>query len=315
MAHDNRLTPAQHMLSACSGAILTSLLVTPLDVTKTRLQSAFSCTTCFGELSLPNMIVFCSCNPTRAGTMDTMLHIARNEGVRTLWRGLSPTMAMQVPATVVYFVGYDHLRHSLSRSVRREYAPMVAGAMARTTAVTIISPMELLRTRLQATSAIGQDFNHVLQGIATMVRQRGARFLWRGLSPTLWRDVPFSAIYWTIYERCNTIKPKHDYADTMYMAFFSGAAAGMVAAISTTPFDVVKTRRQVDGHTKQRSVLASLARIAQSEGVPGLFRGVTPRVAKVVPACAIMMSSYEVGKRVFARSNSTINRRVPEGID
>lgn len=54
---------------------------------------------------------------------------------------------MSVPANVVYFVGYEHLKDSIPST---EYAPLMAGAVARTIAVTMISPIELFRTRLQA---------------------------------------------------------------------------------------------------------------------------------------------------------------------
>ena len=42
-----------------------------------------------------------------------------------------------------------------------------------------------------------------------------------------------------------------------------------------------------------------LARIARAEGAPALFAGVLPRLAKVAPSCAIMIASYEMGKRYF----------------
>ena len=39
--------------------------------------------------------------------------------------------------------------------------------------------------------------------------------------------------------------------------------------------------------------------ILQEEGIKGLWKGNVPRVMKVAPACAIMISSYEIGKRVL----------------
>lgn len=36
------------------------------------------------------------------------------------------------------------------------------------------------------------------------------------------------------------------------------------------------------------------------DGASGFFRGVIPRAVKVAPACAIMISSYEMGKLFFA---------------
>lgn len=39
-----------------------------------------------------------------------MIKISKKEGVRSLWSGLSPTLVLAVPATIVYFVSYEQLR-------------------------------------------------------------------------------------------------------------------------------------------------------------------------------------------------------------
>ena len=36
----------------------------------------------------------------------------------------------------------------------------------------------------------------------------------------------------------------------------------------------------------------------------GLFTGLTPRIVKVAPACAIMISTFEYGKRFFQNYNA-----------
>jgi Mitochondrial carrier protein len=88
---------------------------------------------------------------------------------------------------------------------------------------------------------------------------------------------------------------------------------------------VVKTRQQLEGvGTSQSSALQSAAqqqrsalqqqsavqqqqrawplllKLCKEEGPRGMFRGLSARVAKVAPACAIMISSYEGGKSLFA---------------
>ena len=97
-----------------------------------------------------------------------------------------------------------------------------------------------------------------------------------------------------------------------------GASSGALAAFLTTPFDVLKTRRQVadwaankisgragvrltGGLDVNTSTPNALYDIAKGEGIGALFAGVVPRVAKVAPSCAIMIASYEAGKSFFRR--------------
>ncbi|KAF7726270.1 hypothetical protein EC973_008980 [Apophysomyces ossiformis] len=253
------------------------------------------------------------------GTWDGIYKIAKYEGATALWRGLSPALVMSVPGNVIYFVGYDYLRDGVRPYVttsKKDYAPLVAGGVARTIAVAIISPIELFRTRLQAATGVN-EFKKVLLGVTSMVEKEGLSALWRGLLPTLWRDVPFSAVYWMGYEEGkkafqaiahehNGVIPLND----LHITFLSGALSGMFAATVTTPFDVAKTRRQVDAGRdnptlKDGRVPAILKQIYKQDGIRGLFRGLSPRIAKVAPSCAIMISSYEVGKSFFAKSHQS----------
>ena len=67
-----------------------------------------------------------------------------------------------------------------------------------------------------------------------------------------------------------------------------------IASFVTHPFDVAKTRRQTElTSDKNRSTLTILKEIVQQEGTAGLWRGIVPRIAKVAPACGIMISVFE----------------------
>ncbi|KNE66035.1 hypothetical protein AMAG_19319 [Allomyces macrogynus ATCC 38327] len=240
-----------------------------------------------------------------------MVHIARAEGASALWRGLAPTLIMSLPANVIYFMGYDWLRGVVvdNQLASEGSAALFAGGFARTVAVAVISPLELVRTRMQGNHAAQASIQRILHQIHGQTRQYGARYLWRGLSATLWRDVPFSALYWYNYEsfkaRYTALLPASD--SPLVPSFFAGATSGMIAAIVTTPFDVAKTRRQLANaphthrqhHPSRPSVWRQLCEIAKVEGPRALFAGIVPRVAKVAPACAIMISTYEYGKYFF----------------
>jgi len=202
---------------------------------------------------------------------------------------------MAVPANVIYFVGYDTLRTSLPSSIPSTLAPLIAGMSARTLAVAAISPLELFRTRLQAyhPTENASTFRSVSKGIGSLVREQGLRSLWRGLELTLWRDVPFSGIYWTGYEFLRKKFKEYEVfrrggeAGFFEEAFTAGWLSGTIAAFITQPFDVSKTRRQVYS-SEISSTLHLMGMIRKEEGIRGLWKGFVPRMLKVAPACAIM---------------------------
>lgn len=326
------ITPLQQMLASGTGALLTSLFVTPLDVVKIRLQAQrtpFSKGKCFLYCNgLMDHLYVCQngngCTawykaPTRfTGTLDAFVKITRYEGIRSLWSGLPPTLVMAVPATVIYFTAYDQLRDYLHARAgsRGHHVPLVAGALARLGAVTVISPLELIRTKMQSRQL---SYRELGACIRSAVAQDGWLSLWRGWGPTVLRDVPFSALYWFCYELARERLCRRAHLDeaTFAISFASGAVSGTVAAVLTLPFDVVKTRRQIelgDGETlrvpasKSSSTWLLMQRIRAESGTRGLFAGFLPRVIKVAPACAIMISTYEFGKTFFQKLNQERQR-------
>lgn len=64
------------------------------------------------------------------------------------------------------------------------------------------------------------------QALKTVVRYSGIPGLWMGLSSTLLRDVPFSAIYWLNYETIKKIFYTSQQTFTFNLA--AGAVAGSV---------------------------------------------------------------------------------------
>lgn len=220
--------------------------------------------------------------PKTGGTLfSTLLSIARNEGYSGLYAGLRPTLVMSVPNTVLYFTAYDELsirmrlNHATMSNMKmnnkedtttitcattileedakeQAYIPLIAGSTARLIASLATAPLELIRTR-QA-SAVSNNSMPVgmMDEFRLLLRQNGVSSLYVGLAPTLWRDVPFSGIYWLFLERFRnalsdsdglgvwgghyysknglTIPPS---VEAMH-AFISGAVAGCIAAAFTT---------------------------------------------------------------------------------
>ena len=218
---------------------------------------------------------------------------------------------MAIPSTVIYYTLYDQLKVFFGfRPDRRNLkAPILAGTLARTLAVTVVSPIELVRTKLQ--SRQGYSYAELVRVVGAAVRQNGVLSLWRGLSPLLLRDVPFSALYWVGYEAIKfrlASNVRREWEPVI--PFLAGSLSGAVASVLTNPLDVVKTHMQVDlgesggGRSLgSGSLVAVLRKVVAEYGVTGLYAGLAPRTAKIAPACAIMIGSYEAGKRYFNEYN------------
>jgi solute carrier family 25 protein 39/40 len=101
-----------------------------------------------------------------------------------------------------------------------------------------------------------------------------------------------------------------------YITFLSGATAGMAAAVSTHPFDVLKTRQQTAAWAETSGAAAAakatpaataaaalsgaqltIGAIFRREGFLALYRGLSMRLATVIPASAIMVTIYETIKK------------------
>lgn len=350
------------MFSAVVGSVLTSLIVTPFDVVRVRLQQqemlyppgsqGQECRKAFWEEDIVQNAAktaaeACACGggdcveeAKVGGTVQGIRKIASNEGILALYRGMTLTLLMAVPSNIVYFSGYELLRDNSPLKQYSVLNPLVCGAFARILAATSVAPLELIRTRLQAVPSVQRNtrsstiLKMVLRNTLKEIRSKGPLSMFKGLQLTLWRDVPFSAIYWSTYESLSSRLKKTTYLNvskdnaddnlnkTIFArSFIAGSISGVTAALFTNPFDVGKTRFQVSseadkpygtleplsnpsGHTgipgKKESMFQFLYKIYKYEGFTALYVGLAPRCLKIAPSCAIMISTYEVCKNFFA---------------
>lgn len=158
----------------------------------------------------------------------------------------------------------------LFRDVERlqRVAQFTSGALAGLVNTLVLSPLDVVKTRLQTQGAAGSVARYTGVGntLRMILREEGAMSYYKGLSASLWAFVPNWAIYWFTYEELKRRLGANAMAATMpsgagepggtqgqresrllpfaYMA--SAVGAGAVTAVTTAPFWVVKTRMQLD---------------------------------------------------------------------
>jgi len=241
----------------------------------------------------------------RPNAYQTMLAIARTEGIPALWRGTGSNVVTSIPSVGIYLTIYEQLKVGMVQSgLSPHITPLFAGALARGVSVIGTGPLELMRTRVMAQTGTSNQ----LGGAGVLMRavtQHGWRSLWRGTAPTLYRDVPFSALYWMVAEEVRGRLASRWGAprDALSINLSAGFVAGASAAVITHPFDIIKTRAQVQEAPvsvikgqRSESTLAALRSLVAREGFAGLYDGIGPRVLKIGPSCAIVLGSFELFK-------------------
>ena len=213
------------------------MLMHSLDTVKTRQQ---------GDPHLPSRYT------TMSSTYST---IFRQEGVaRGLYSGVTPALLGSFPGTVLFFGVYEWSKRRLNdNGVAPSLSYLTAGFFADLVASVIYVPSEVLKTRMQLQGRYNNPFFHsgynyrsTWDAAHTIARTEGVPALFHGYRATLWRDLPFSAFQFAIYEKARRLAMRWTGSRDIGIGFeiCTAMAAGGIAGTLTCPLDVVKTRIQ-----------------------------------------------------------------------
>lgn len=275
----------QQIIASSTGSIIANTVLNPLNVVKVQLQK----------------------KTVEQQSITTVIrNIYQQKQLRGFWSGTSTGLLMSVPNSILYMVTYEQLKKVLRQdcNVSPNIVPGVGGFLARAFAVTLISPLELIRT-IQS-SGIQKDIIHIGSNI---VQKEGYVGLYRGWFSTILRDCPFSAMYWfnfelfrPVYSRILSFETNVSDQSPSQMfspssTFLSGATSSFIAALVTHPFDVVKTRRQLNTSlSSTTNNISNLKLIIREDGLLGLYKGLSMRLLTVIPGSAILITVYETIK-------------------
>ncbi|KAH8691956.1 mitochondrial carrier domain-containing protein [Talaromyces proteolyticus] len=143
--------------------------------------------------------------------LSSVRDIARHEGSRGFFRGCSAAVAQIVPYMGLFFAAYEALRPPLSQfdSLPFGSGDAAAGVIASVIAKTGVFPLDLVRKRLQVQGPHRSRYVHtnipeyrgVARTISVILKTQGARGLYRGLTVSLVKAAPASAVTMWTYER------------------------------------------------------------------------------------------------------------------
>ncbi|XP_020989314.1 probable S-adenosylmethionine carrier 2, chloroplastic isoform X2 [Arachis duranensis] len=148
-------------------------------------------------------------------------------------------------------------------------------------------PSEVLKQRLQA--GLYDSLGEALVGTW---RQDGLGGFFRGTGATLCREVPFYVAGMGLYDESKKreLEP--------WEAVVVGAIAGGLAGVTTTPFDVIKTRMMTTQGQSVSTAVVALS-ILRQEGPLALYKGAVPRFFWIAPLGAINLAGYELARKAL----------------
>ncbi|KAE8143413.1 mitochondrial thiamine pyrophosphate carrier 1 [Aspergillus pseudotamarii] len=292
-------TRRQVVLAGGIAGLVSRFCVAPLDVVKIRLQLQIH------SLSDPSSHQNIK-GPIYKGTLPTIRSIFREEGITGLWKGNIPAELMYVCYGAIQFAAYRTTTQALSQLDPYRLPPpaesFVAGATAGGLATASTYPLDLLRTRFAA-QGTERVYASLYASVRDIAQNEGPRGFFRGCSAAVGQIVPYMGLFFATYESLRpTMSGLHD------LPFGSGdAAAGVVASVlaktGVFPLDLVRKRLQVQGPTRSKyvhrnipeyqGVFNTMAMIVRTQGMRGLYRGLTVSLFKAAPASAVTMWTYE----------------------
>ncbi|KAK4586745.1 hypothetical protein RGQ29_023780 [Quercus rubra] len=310
------------VIDSTAGAIaggISRTVTSPLDVIKIRFQVQLEPTS-----SWPLLRSNLSGTSKYTGMFQATKDILREEGLPGFWRGNVPALLMVMPYTAIQFTVLHKLKTFASGSSKSEdhiqlspYLSYVSGALAGCAATVGSYPFDLLRTIL-ASQGEPKVYPTMRSAFVDIVRARGFRGLYAGLSPTLVEIIPYAGLQfgtydtfkrWTLaWNRIRASNSGLNYTEdgiTSFQLFLCGLAAGTCAKLVCHPLDVVKKRFQVEGlprhprygarveHRAYKNMCHALRQILQMEGWAGLYKGIVPSTVKAAPAGAVTFVAYE----------------------
>ncbi|EED88517.1 succinate/fumarate mitochondrial transporter, partial [Thalassiosira pseudonana CCMP1335] len=303
--------PIQHLLAGGTAGFVESSICHPLDTIKTRMQLRRQTT---------HRKVIEKVAPL--GPFGTARRIIQREGPLALYKGLTAVYTGIVPKMAIRFVSFEWYRDILggwydsytgfTASTPSPTVTFTAGLLSGLTeAILIVTPAEVCKIRMQSQyhslidpshkPQMHAKYKNVVQTAALIVKEEGPSALYKGVVPTMMRQGCNQAVNFSVYNWSKKKEQGGSSKDVQldhWQSLLLGGLSGGMGPLVNNPLDVVKTRMQKQvihegKEPKYKGLLQSCIIIAQEEGTPALWKGITPRLMRIMPGQAITFMTYE----------------------
>jgi len=301
---------ATNLIAGGTAGMVEALACHPLDTIKVRMQLS-------RRTRAPGM--------KRRGFLTTGKEIIRKETPLALYKGLGAVMTGIVPKMAIRFTSYEWYKQLLADKETGAvsgkstfFAGLAAGV---TEAVAVVTPMEVIKIRLQAQYHSMADpldipkYRNAAHALYTVLREEGFGAIYRGVALTALRQGTNQAVNFTAYSEFKSLLQQwqpayHNKELPSYQTMMIGLVSGAMGPLSNAPIDTIKTRLQRtparEGETAISRVRAIARDMFKQEGFHAFYKGITPRIMRFAPGQAVTFTVYEYIKEKLEHSNVTI---------
>jgi len=134
--------------------------------------------------------------PKYSGPIDVVKKLAKEGGIRSIYKGTGATLARDVPGSVAYFAAYELFRRILTPKGGNpnDLNPLVilfAGGMAGVCNWSVCIPPDVVKSRYQ--TAPEGTYRNTWHVVTSLVKDEGIKGLFKGIGPAMARAFPANA--------------------------------------------------------------------------------------------------------------------------
>ncbi|XP_074001674.1 LOW QUALITY PROTEIN: electrogenic aspartate/glutamate antiporter SLC25A12, mitochondrial [Numenius arquata] len=173
--------PAEVLAGGCAGASQV-IFTNPLEIVKIRLQVA-------GEIT--------------TGPRVSALSVIKDLGLLGLYKGAKACFLRDIPFSAIYFPVYAHSKLMLADENGHVGGLnlLTAGAIAGVPAASLVTPADVIKTRLQVAARAGQTtYSGVIDCFGKILREEGPSAFWKGAGARVFRSSPQFGVTLVTYE-------------------------------------------------------------------------------------------------------------------